>query len=125
MLRQELASVLEMLNQQGDGLAMDVLEEECRDVDIDQVCAWEEAAEGKLKFLQEQLHEAVAAQTEARQKFQSIGGDDAAAKAAADRQEALAAMREAAERYVRVRARQECFCAGRSIVIGKKSRGRS
>ena len=104
VLRQELASVLKMLNQQGDGLARDVLEEECRDVDIDQVRAQEEETEGELKFLQKQLHEAVEARTEARQAFQAIGGDDVAAKAAADRQEALAAMREAAERYVRVRA---------------------
>ena len=103
VLRQELTSVLETLNQQGDGLEMDVLEEECREVDIDQVRAREEAAEGALKILQEQLHEAVVARTEARGVFQAIGGDDAAAKAAADRQEALAAMRGAAERYVRVR----------------------
>ena len=102
-LRQELTSVLETLNQQGDGLEMDVLEEECREVDIDQVCAREEAAEGALNILQDQLHEAVVARTEARGVFQAIGGDDAAAKAAADRQEALAAMRVAAERYVRVR----------------------
>ena len=103
VLRQELASVLETLDQQGDGLAMDVLEEECRDVDIDQVRTREEEAESALKLLQEQLHKAVVAQTEARQAFEAIGGDDAAAKAAADRQEALAAMRDAAERYVRVR----------------------
>ena len=103
VLRQEMASVLETLNQQGDGLTMDVLEEECRDVDIDQVHAREEAAEGALKLLQEQLHEAVVARTEARREFQAIGVDNAAAKAAADRQEALAAMRDAAERYVRVR----------------------
>ena len=101
--KQELASVLETLDQQGDGLAMDILEEECRGVDIDQVRTREEEAESALKFLQEQLHEAVVAQTEARRVFQAIGGDDAAAKAAADRQEALAAMRDAAERYVRVR----------------------
>ena len=102
-LRQEQASVLETLNQQGDGLAMDVLEEECRDVDIDQVRAREEASEGTLKLLQEQLQEVVVARTEARRVFQAIGGDDLAAKAAADRQEALAAMRDAAERYVRIR----------------------
>ena len=103
VLRQELVSILETLDQQGDGLAMDVLEEECRDVDIDQVRAREEESEGALKLLQEQLHEAVVAQTEAHRVFQAIGADDAAAKAASDRQEALAAMREAAERYVRVR----------------------
>ena len=43
------------------------------------------------------------ARTEKLRVFQAIGGDDAAAKAAADRQEALAVMRDAAEHYVRVR----------------------
>jgi uncharacterized protein YhaN len=51
--KQELASVLETLDQQGDGLAMDILEEECRGVDIDQVRTREEEAESALKFLQE------------------------------------------------------------------------
>ena len=50
-----------------------------------------------LRFLQEQLHVAVVARTEKLRVFQAIGGDDAAAKAAADRQEALAVMRDAAE----------------------------
>ena len=38
----------------------------------------------------------------AREAFQAIGGDDAAAKAAANKEDALAEMREVAERYVRV-----------------------
>ena len=104
VLRRDLAGALETLDQQGDGLATDVLEKECRDVDIDQVRAREEEAEGELKRLQEQLDETVEARTKARQAFQAIGGDDTAAKAAADRQEALAAMRAAAERYVRIRS---------------------
>ena len=104
VLRRDLAGVLETLDQQGDGLVTDVLEKECRDVDIDQVRAREEEAEGELKRLQEQLDETVVARTKAHQAFQAIGGDDKAAKAAADRQEALAAMRAAAERYVRIRS---------------------
>ena len=103
LLKQDLANVLETLNLQGDGLAMEVLEEECRDADIDQVRTREEEAESELKLLQEQLQDAVVVKTEVHRKFLEIGGDDAAAKAAADRQEALAAMREAAERYVRLR----------------------
>ena len=39
----------------------------------------------------------------AREAFQAVGGDDAAARAAASKQEALAEIREAAERYVRVK----------------------
>lgn len=103
-LQGELAGVMETLAQQGDGLAVEALEEECRDVDIDEVRARQEAAEAELKVLAEGLLEAVEKRSGARRDFEAIGGDDAAARAAADRQEALASMQEAAERYVRVRA---------------------
>ena len=103
-LNERLAVVMETLDQQGDGLAIEVIEEECRDVDIDEAQVREEAAEAELKVLGEQLEKAVVAWTEARRAFEAIGGDDAAARAAADCEEALAAMQDAAERYVRVRA---------------------
>ena len=102
-LNEKLAGVVEALDQQGDGLAVEVLEAECRDVDIDEAQAREEAAEAELKVFSEQLEEAVVARTESRKAFESIEGDDAAARAATDQQEALAAMQDAAERYVRVR----------------------
>ena len=124
VLRQELDSVLETLDQQGDGLAMDVLEEECRDVDIDQVCTREEEAERTLRFLQEQLHEAVVARTEKLRVFQQSAGmmrqrrrpptDRKLLPSSGTRPNTMCAY-----------ARQGCFCAGRSIVIGEKSRGRS
>ncbi len=103
-LNENLAGVMGTLDQQGDGLAIEFIEEECRGVDIDEARVREEAAEAELKVLGEQLEEAVVARTEARKVFDAIGGDDAAARAAADREEALAAMQDAAERYVRVRA---------------------
>ena len=103
-LNEKLAGVMEMLDQQGDGLAIEVIEEECRDVDIDVARVREEAAEAELKVLGEQLEEAIVARTEARKASEAIAGDDAAARAAADCEEALAAMQDAAERYVRVRA---------------------
>ena len=94
---------METLDQHGDGLAIEVLEEECRDVDIDTARVREEAAEAELTVLGEQLEEAIVVRTEARKAFEAIGGDDAAARAAADCEEGLAAMQDAAERYVRVR----------------------
>lgn len=103
-LNEKLASVMESLDQQGDGLAIEVIEEECRDVDIDKTRVREEAAEAELKVLGEQLEDAIVARTEARKTFEAIGGDDAAARAAADCEEALATMQDAAERYVRVRS---------------------
>ena len=103
-LKEKLAGVMETLDQQGDGLAIEIIEEECRDVDIDAARVREEAVEAELEVLGEQQEEAIVAQTEARKAFEAIGGDDAAARAAADSEEALAAMQDAAERYVRVRA---------------------
>ena len=103
-LSEKLAGVMETLDQQGDGLAIEVIEEECRDVDIDAARVREEAAKAELEVIGEQLEEAIVARTEARKTFEAIGGDDAAARAAADCEEALAAMQDAAERYVRVRA---------------------
>ena len=103
-LSEELVGVMETLDQQGDGLAIEVIEEECRDVDIDEARVREEAAEAQLKGLTEHVEEAIVERTEAWKAFEAIGGDDAAARAAADCEEALAAMQDAAERYVRVRA---------------------
>ena len=103
-LNKTLSGVMALLDQQGDGLAIEVIEEECRDIDIDAARVREEAAEAELKVLGEQLEESIVEQTEARKTFEAIGGDAAAARAAADCEEALAAMQDAAERYVRVRA---------------------
>ena len=103
-LNAELAGVLESLDQQGDGLSIQVIDDECRDVDIDAVRVREDAAQTELKVLGDALEEAIEARTEARKTFEAIGGDDAAARAATDREEALAAMQDAAERYVRLQA---------------------
>ena len=111
-VNRELASVMQTLGQQGDGLGIDVLEEECRDTDIDETHAREEAAEGELKVLRSQLEQAVEARTEARKAFEAIVGDDSAAKAAADREEALAAMKDAAEGIVRVNSARSSGLTG-------------
>ena len=102
-LKTELATTCEKLEQDGDGLAVEVLESECVDVDIDEITAHEASINTELMELQEQLTTAAEDRSMAREAFQAIGGDDAAAQAAAVRQEALAEICEVAERYVRVR----------------------
>ncbi len=102
-LQSEFAETLEKLGQEGDGLAVEALEEECADIDIDQTAAQEQSVIAELSELQQQLSAAAEQRAKAREAFQAIGGDDAAARAAAARQEALARMSEVAERYVRVR----------------------
>ena len=102
-LQGELGETLQTLAQEGDGLAAADLEAECADIDIDQIAAREETADAELEGLRCQLTAAAETRTRARDAFQAIGGDDAAARAEAARQEALAEIRTVSERYVRVR----------------------
>jgi uncharacterized protein YhaN len=102
-LRSEQAQVLSALLAGGDGLPVADLEAECEAVDLDQVLTRGESLEQELGELRERLGEARDRRTEARKAFEAVGGDDAAARAAAQRQEALAEMREVAAQYTRVR----------------------
>ena len=102
-LQEGQAETVEALRTEGDGLSVVELEEECKAVDLDHVSAREASLAEELTELRERLLEAREHRTAARQAFEAIGGDDAAARAAATRQEALADMREVAERYTRVR----------------------
>ena len=101
-LQRELRENLQTLAQEGDGLATADLEAECADIDIDQVTAQEKTAVAKLKTLRDQSDATAETRAQARKTFQAIGGDDAAARAEAARQEALSEIRTVSERYVRV-----------------------
>ena len=103
-LQEKQAETMETLRTEGDGLSVAELEEECEAVDLDQLSAREASLAEELTELHERLLEAREHRTAARQAFEAIGGGDAAARAAATRQEALTDMREVAERYTRVRA---------------------
>ena len=70
---------------------------------MDAVVAREVSTQAEFKDLQEQQTDIAEEQSGAREAFQTVGGDDAAARAAASKQEAIAEMQEAAERYVRVK----------------------
>lgn len=102
-LENDLQATIEQLQQDGGGRTADELEKECAGVDIDQVAARESALQTELTDLRRRLSEAAGERSRARQASDAVDGGDAAARAAADKQEALAEMREAAERYVRVR----------------------
>ncbi len=102
-LEKERQAMIAQLRQDGDGLPADKLEKECADIDIDRVTARESAMQTELPDLQRRLSNAAEERSKARDAFQAVGGGDAAARAAADRQEALAEMRKTAERYVRAR----------------------
>jgi uncharacterized protein YhaN len=106
-LRSEIDGIRRMLEQEGDGLPLDDLERECANVDVDQIAAREQALEQELRQLRVRLEAAVEVRAAAREAFAAIGGDDAAARAAAARQNALTELRSASERYVRTRTAAE------------------
>ena len=103
-LQTELSRLTKTLIEEGDGLSVAELHDECDLVDLDQIVVRGEALEKELDSLRERLMEARELRSEARKAFEAIGADDAAAKAAADRQSALAELKEVAERYVLVRS---------------------
>ena len=102
-LKLELAAIRHALEQQGDGLTAAELEEECDNVDLDQVVAQEDTTQARLRRLREQLAAAAEQRAQARSAFQAVGGDAGAARAEAARQEALVDLGRISERYVRVR----------------------
>ncbi len=102
-LRIERDEVLEKISAHGDGLPVGELEAECRNVDLDAAVSRLETIERELKEMQKELLELYDERERTRRAFEEIGGDDAAARAAAEREEALAEMRELAEQFVRVR----------------------
>ena len=103
-LEHERLQVMVALAKEGDGLSLAELMTECEAVDIDQVDVREQTLEQERKELHGRLTEAAEHRTLSRSAFDAIGGDDAAAAASANRQGALAEMRDVAEHYVRVRS---------------------
>ena len=102
-LQADIADVAEKLEKDGDGFSLDILAQDCAEIDIDQTEAFEDSLAAEADKLQQRFSDTAEQRSQARDAFQAVGGDDAAAKAAADKQEALAEMKEVAERYVRVR----------------------
>ena len=102
-IEKERSEIIEKLQQDGDGKSIEELKEECDGVVIDDVVAREKSIQMDLEDLRKQQTDAVEERSQAREAFQSIGGDDAAARAAASKQEAIAEIQEAANRYVRVK----------------------
>ena len=103
-LGDELDRITNALTQDGDGLSLAELSAECLGIDLDAIAAKDQTINDEVKELRNRLMEAREARNTARQAFESIGGDDRAARDAADRQAALAEMTEIAEQYVRLRS---------------------
>ena len=104
ILQTEYNNSTERLSQDGDGLSIADLTDECAAIDIDQISAREQVVTQELEELRNRLMEARESRANTRREFEAIGGDDRASRDAADRQAALAEIREIAERYVRLRS---------------------
>lgn len=103
-LQAELEKYTESLAKDGDGLSIAELSAECEAIDMDAIAAREDGLTREVNELRNSLMEANETRSNARRAFDAIGGDDRAARAAADRQAALAEMTEVAEQYVRLRS---------------------
>lgn len=112
-LRRQLLSALaaakEQLLEGGDGLTREQLIEEIDAVDLSQLAAELEHTTKEHAAAVQRQATLSADKEKANSTVEAIGGTDAAAVAEAQRQEALADMADAAERYVKV------FTAGRLL----------
>jgi uncharacterized protein YhaN len=104
MLTAEVDRLATALTQDGDGLSVADLSAECFGSDLDATAAKEHTVTEEVQELRNRLMEARENRNTARQSFEAIGGDDRAARDAADRQTALAEITEIAEQYVRLRS---------------------
>jgi uncharacterized protein YhaN len=103
-LQSEFDRLTNALAQDGDGLSIAALSDECAATDLDEITAREQTAKHEVNELRDRLMEARENRSNARREFESIGGDDRVARDAADRQAALAEIKEIAEQYVGLRS---------------------
>ncbi len=104
LLTAELDRLTTALMEDGDGLSVMDLSAECLDNDLDAIAAKEQTVTEEVQELHNRLMEARENRNTVRQAFEAIGGNDRAARDAADRQAALSEMTEFAEQYVRLRS---------------------
>ncbi len=103
-LRTEFDRLTDALAQDGDGLSIAALSDECAATDLDEIAAREQTVTQEVAELRDRLMEARENRSNSRREFEVVGGDDRAARDAADRQAALAEIKEIAEQYVRLRS---------------------
>jgi uncharacterized protein YhaN len=103
-LNAEFDRLTNALTEDGDGLSIAALNEECAASDVDEIAAREQTVTDEVRELRDRLMEAGENRSNARRAFDAIGGDDRAARDAADRQAALAELKEITDQYIRLRS---------------------
>jgi uncharacterized protein YhaN len=103
-LQTEFDRLANALAQDGDGLSIPALSQECEAINLDDISAKDQTVTQEVNELRDRLMEARENRSTARRDFEAIGGDDRAAGDAADRQAALAEITRITERYVQMRS---------------------
>lgn len=103
-LRESLARVTDTILEDGDGLSMERLMEECADADMDEIAQRERALASAIEDSRSSFLAARDSLRDAREAFDNVGGSDAAAMAEGARQGALAEIQEIAEQFIQMRA---------------------
>lgn len=98
------ARLLERIDRDADGLSLAEVRAECDGAQPDEAKAGEEIARSHLEEIGTARNQLAERLGEIRKELEAFEADDAAARLAADREAALAAVRETAERYARLRA---------------------
>jgi uncharacterized protein YhaN len=108
-LRAEVAKAMTNLLEAGDGLSLEHIEKECDMTDLSQIAVRIVQIDAELSAAVMRQNDLSADDANSSRTLAEIGGSDAAAKAEAQRQQAIARMSDVAERYVKV------FTAGRLL----------
>ena len=103
-LERERAELVERLAREADGLSLVDVRAECEGIGPDEARVREEGAASRLEEIGTERSRLAERLGETRKDLEAFADDDAAARLAANREEALAAVRDTAERYARVRA---------------------
>jgi len=103
-LRESLARATDTILEDGDGLSMERLMEECSDADMDEIAQREQASASAIEDSRSSFLAARDRLRDAREAFDNVGGSDAAATAEGARQGALAEIQEIAEQFIQLRA---------------------
>ncbi len=103
-LSESLASVTDTILEDGDGLSIERLMEECSGADMDEIAQRERALASATEESRSGFLASRDSLRDAREAFDSVGGSDAAARAEGARQSALAEIQEIAEQFIQMRS---------------------
>ena len=103
-LENERSSLLGQLDRDADGVSLAEVRAECEGIGPDEAKARETLAESRRKEIEAKRNRLAERLGETGKELGAFADDDAAARLAASREEALAGLRDIAERYTRLRS---------------------